>query len=139
MWFSLPQTFQPTSLHNPYQALCFQRKFIWTQVYLNTSFCLVLHNTLWPLHWINHQINLIFTPPYASLVRASKPIPSQHLVPPPRFHFFQPYTNITYVTSHHTRSLHSFHIQCSNALTTFETSPYPQQYHLQVHSATSLR
>ena len=32
-----------------------------------------------------------------------------------------------------------FHIWFSNAVTTFETNPYPQQYHLQVHSATSLR
>ena len=48
---------------------------IYTQVYLNTSFCLVLHNTLSPVHQINHQINLIFTTPYASLARASKPIP----------------------------------------------------------------
>ena len=59
------------------------------KVYLNTSFCLVLHNTLWPVHQINHQINLIFTTPYASLARASKAIPSPHLVPSPLFHFFQ--------------------------------------------------
>ena len=79
MWFSLPQTFQPTSPHKAYQTLCSQQKFIWTQVYRNTSFCLVLHNTLWPVHRINHQINLIFTTPYASLVRASKLLPSPHL------------------------------------------------------------
>ena len=59
------------------------------KVYLNTSFCLVLHNTLWPVHQINHQINLIFTAPHASLAQASKTIPSTHLAPPPRFHFFQ--------------------------------------------------
>ena len=79
------------------------------KVYLNTSFCLVLHNTLWPVHQINHQINLIFTTPYASLARASKPIPSPHLVPPPRFHFFQSHpishtmsqltTRATYISS----------------------------------------
>ena len=45
------------------------------KVGLNTSFCLVLHNTLWPIHRINHQINLIFTAPYGSLAPASKPIP----------------------------------------------------------------
>ena len=45
---------------------------------MNTSFCLVLHNTLWPIHQINHQINLIFTTPYASLAQASKRIPSLH-------------------------------------------------------------
>ena len=139
MWFSLPQTFHPKSPHNAYQTLCSQKKFIWTQVYLNTSFCLVLHNTLWPVHRINHQINFIFTTPHASLARASQPIPSPHLVPPPQFHLFQSHNNIIYVTAHHTRNLHSFHIQSSNAVTTFESSPYPQQYHLQVHSAISLR
>ena len=82
---------------------------IYTQVYLNTSFCLVLRNTLSPVHQINHQINLIFTTPYASLARASKPIPSPHLVPPPRFHFFQSHpishtmsqltTRATYISS----------------------------------------
>ena len=106
---------------------------------MNTSFCLVLHNTLWPVHQINHQINLILTAPYPSLVRASIPIPSSHLVPPARFHFFQSQTNITFVTAHHTRDLYSFHIWCSNAFTTFETSLHPQQYHLQVHSAILLR
>ena len=60
----------------PLSALCSRRKLVWTRVYLNTSFCLVLHNTLWPIHQINHQINLIFTAPYASLARASKPTPS---------------------------------------------------------------
>ena len=81
---------------------------IYTQVYLNTSSCLVLHNTLSPVHQINHQINLIFTTPYVSLARASKPIPSPHLVPPPRFHFFQSHpishtsqltTRATYISS----------------------------------------
>ena len=65
--------------------------------------------------------------------------PSSHLVPPPRFHLFQSHCNITYVTAHHTRNFYSFHIWYSNAVTTFETNPYPHQYHLQVHSATSLR
>ena len=104
MWFSLPQTFQPTSPHNPYQALCFQRKFIWTQVYLNTSFCLVLHNTLWPVHQINYQINLIFTAPYPSLARASIPIPSPHLVPPTRFTFSNhiPISHMSQLTTHAT-------------------------------------
>ena len=45
------------------------------KVGLNTSFCLVLHNTLWSIHRINHQIKLIFTAPYGSLAPASKPIP----------------------------------------------------------------
>ena len=108
------------------------------KVYLNTSFCLVLHNTLWSAHQINHQINLIFTTPYASLARSSKPVSSPHLVPPPRFHFFQSHPT-SHVTAHHTRNLYFLHIQCSNAATTFETSLYPQQYHLQVHFVTSLR
>ena len=78
------------------------------KVYLNTGFCLVLHNTLSSVHRINHQINLIFTAPYASLARASKPIPSPHLVTPPRFHFFQSHaishtsqltTHATYISS----------------------------------------
>ena len=78
------------------------------KVYLNTSFCLVLHNTVWPVHRINHQINLVFIIPYASLAQASKPISSQHLVPPPRFHFFQSHpishtsqltTRATYISS----------------------------------------
>ena len=108
MWFFLPETFQPISSHNPYQTSSSRRKFTWTQIYLNTSFCLVLHNTLRSIHRINHQINLIFTAPYASLARASKPIPSLHLVPPPRFHFFQSHpishtsqltTRATYISS----------------------------------------
>ena len=138
MVFSSPD-FPANITPQPLSALCSRRKLVWTQVYLNTSFYLVLHNTLWPIHRINHQINLIFTAPYASLARASKPMPSPHLVRPPRFHFFQSHTNITYVTVHHTRSLYFFHIWCSNPVTTFDTSPYPQQYHLQVHSVTSLR
>ena len=74
IWFFLPQTFEPISPHNPYQPYALGES--WSeQVYLNTSFCLVLHNTLWSIHQINHQINLILTAPYASLARASKPIP----------------------------------------------------------------
>ena len=74
------------------------------KVYLNRSFWLVLHNTLWPVHQINHQINLIFTTPYASLARSSKPISSPHLVPPPRFHFFQshPISHTSQLTTHAT-------------------------------------
>ena len=59
------------------------------KVYLNTSFCLVLHDTLWPVHWISHQINLIFTTPYVLQAGASKPIHSRHLVFPPRLHSLQ--------------------------------------------------
>ena len=103
MVFSSPD-FPANITLQPYQTLCSQRKFIWTQVYLNTSFCLVLHNTLWPVHRINHQINLIFTTPYASLARSSKPISSPHLVPPPRFHFFQshPISHTSQLTTHAT-------------------------------------
>ena len=108
-----------------------------TKVYLNTSFCLVLQNTLWSVHQINFQP--IFTTPYPSLALASIPIPSSHLIPHPQFLSFQSHTNITYVTAHHTRNLYPFHIWCSNAVTTLKTNPYPQQHHLQVHSATSLR
>ena len=39
----------------------------------------------------------------------------------------------------HTYATFLFHVWFSNTITTFETNPYPQQYHLQVHSATSLR
>ena len=99
MWFSLPQTFHPKSPHNAYQTLCSQKKFIWTQVYLNTSFCLVLHNTLWPVHRINHQINLIFTTLYASLVRASK------LLPPPHLSLTQRSTSSNHITISHTSQL----------------------------------
>ena len=137
MLSSLPETFQPALPYNPYQTLYFRRKFIWIQVYLNTSFCLVSHNTLRSVYQIKFQP--IFTAPYPSLALASIPIPSSHLVPPSWFHFPQSHTNITYITAHHTGNSYSFHIWCSNAVTTFETSPYPQQYHLQVHSATSLR
>ena len=108
-----------------------------TKVYLNTSFYLISHNTLWSVHQINFQP--IFTAPYPSLALALTPIPFSHLVPPPQFHFFQSRTNITYVTAHHTCNLYSFQIWCSSAVTTFETYLYPQQYHLQVHSAISLR
>ena len=108
-----------------------------TKVYLNTSFWIVLHNTLWSVHQINFQP--ILTTPYPSLTLASIPIPSSCLVPHLQFHFFKSHTNITYVTAHHTRNLYPFHIWCSNAVTTFKTNLYPQQYHLQVHSTTSLR
>ena len=102
--FFLPQTFQPTSPHNPYQTLCSRRKVIWIQVYVNTSFCLVLHNTSWPVHRINQQINTIFTALHASLARTSKPIPSPHLAPPPRFHFLQshPISHTWQFTTHAT-------------------------------------
>ena len=109
------------------------------KVYLNTGLCLVLHNTLSSVHQINHQINLILTAPYASLAGASKSIPSPQLGHSPTVPLFPITSNITYVTAHHTRNLYFFHIRCSNAATTFETSPYPQQYHLQVHFVTSLR
>ena len=66
-------------------------------------------------------------------------IPSSHLVPPPRFHFFQSHTTITYVTTHHTHTLYFFHIWYSNAVTTFQTNPCQRQYHLQIHSTTSPR
>ena len=74
------------------------------KVYLNTSFCLVLHNTLWPVHQINYQINLIFTAPYPSLARASIPIPSPHLVPPTRFTFSNhiPISHMSQLTTHAT-------------------------------------
>ena len=135
MLSSLPKTFQPALPYNPYQTLYFRRKFIWIQVYLNTSFCLVSHNTLQSVYQIKFQP--IFTAPYPSLALASIPIPSSNLVPPPLFHFFQSYQYHIRHSSPH--KLFSFHIWCSNAVTTFETNPYPQQHHLQVHSATSLR
>ena len=78
------------------------------KVYLNTSFSLRLHNTLWPIHQFNHQINLIFTIPYASLARASKLILPLHLVPPPPFRFLKSHpishtsqltTRATYISS----------------------------------------
>ena len=89
MLSSLPKTFQPALPYNPYQTLYFRRKFIWIQVYLNTSFCLVSHNTLRSVYQIKFQP--IFTAPYPSLALASIPIPSSNLVPPPLFHFFQSY------------------------------------------------
>ena len=103
MVFSFPD-FPANITPQPLSASCSRRKLVWTQVYLNTSFCLVLHNTLWPIHRINHQINLIFTAPYASLTRGSKPIPSSHLVSPPRFHFFQshPISHTSQLTTHAT-------------------------------------
>ena len=56
------------------------------------------------------------------------------------FHLF----SITYHynlrhNSPHTHATFLFHVWFSNVVTTFEANPYPQQYHLQVHSATSLR
>ena len=90
MWFSLPQTFQPASPYNPYQTF---------------------YTTLYGLPT---ELTTRFTrlTPYASLARVSKPIPSTHLVPPLRFHFFQSHTNIPYATAHHTLNLYFFHIQC---------------------------
>ena len=49
-----------------------------------------------------------------------------------------PFTPITYITAHHTRNLYFFLIWCLNAAITFKTNSYQKQYHLQVHSATSL-
>ena len=74
MVFSSPD-FPANITLQPYQTLCSQRKFIWTQVYLNTSFCLVLHNTLWPVHQINHQINL------------NSPLPIPHWLEPLYLYF----------------------------------------------------
>ena len=108
-----------------------------TKFYLNTSLCFFIHNILWSVDEMNFQP--IFTTPYPSLVLAFIAIPSSLLLHPPRFHFLQSHTNITYITAHHTGNLYSFHIWCSNVVATFETNPYPQQYHLHVHSATSLR
>ena len=58
--------------------------------------------------------------------------------PSPRFCFL----SITYHyhlrhNSPHTHATFLFHIWYSNVVTTFETNPYPQQYHFQVHSATA--
>ena len=108
------------------------------EVCLNPGlFCLVL-NTI--LRSVRQK-----TPSHYSLLQIPhwlRPLiltPSSHLVPPPRFHFFQSHTNITYVTAHRTCNLYSFHIWYSNAFTTFKTKPCPRQYLLQVQSATSLR
>ena len=57
-----------------------------TKVDLNTSFCLVSHNTPWSVLQINFQP--VFTTLYPSLALASIPIPSSHLVSLPQFHFF---------------------------------------------------
>ena len=133
MVFSSPD-FPANITPQPLSALCSWRKLVWTQVYLNTSFYLVLHNTLWPIHRINHQINLIFTTPYASLARASKPIPSPHLVPPPRFHFFQSHpishksqltTHATYISSIYGVRMPSQHSK--PAVST--TKPSPSSFH----------
>ena len=60
--------------------------------------------------------------------------------PSPRFRFL----SVTYHyplrhNSPHTDATFLFHIWYSNAIPTFETNSYPQQYHLQVHSVRSLR
>ena len=80
----------------------------------------LLHNTLWPVHRINHQIHQI-----DSLCLTGSSLQTYTLAAPGpslRFHFFESHTNIPYVTAHHTRNLYFFHIRCSNAVTTFETS-----------------
>ena len=63
---------------------------------------------------------------------------SSYLILPPRFRFLS--ITCHYHLRHnspHTHSTFLFHIWYSNAVTTFETNPYPQQYHFQVHSATA--
>ena len=65
---------------------------------------------------------------------------SSYLIPSPKFRFL----SITHHyhlghNSPHTHATFLFHIWYSNAITTFETNPYPHQYHFQVHSATSQR
>ena len=57
--------------------------------------------------------------------------------PSPQVPFFQVHTAITYVITNHTRTLYFLHIWYSNVVTTFETSLYQRQYHLQIHSTAS--
>ena len=106
-----------------------------TKVYLNKSFCLVLHKTLWSVHQINFQP--IFTTPYPSLALPSIPIPSSHLVPPPQFHFSNhiPISHTSQLTTHATYILSIYGVRMPSQHT-FKTNLYPQQYHLQVHSTT---
>ena len=101
-----------------------------TEVCLNPGlFCLALHTTLWSVRKMNSKpiftaqypiIDLAFNT-YTLLTSSSSPHSSI---------FFQSHTNITYVTAHHTRSSYSFYTWYSNAASTFETNPCPQQYHL---------
>ena len=78
-----------------------------TAVSLNLSiYFSVIHTTLWSFPLMNSR--LIFTPPCLTLTLTSNIytlLTSSHF---PGFHFFRSYTNITYVTTHHTRTLYFF-------------------------------
>ena len=52
------------------------------------------------------------------------------------FSFFTYYYHLRH-NSPHTRTTFLFYVWYSNVVTTFETNPYPQQYHFQGHSATA--
>ena len=125
MWSSLPQTFQPTLPYNILSGLMLS-----PNVYLNTSFCLVLLNILCSVHQINLQ--LIFTARYPSLALSSIPIPSSHLVPPLQFHFSshipishmsQLTTNTTFIRSIYGVRMSSQHLKldhiCNDTISNF--------------------
>ena len=80
----------------------------------------------------------IFTPPCSTLALASNIYTLFTSSSSPQVLFF----SITYHyhlrhNSPHMHAIFFFHIWYSNAITTFETNPYPWQYHFQVHFATS--
>ena len=110
----------------------FNEKFLNPSIYFS-----IIYTTLWSFPLMNSR--LIFTPPCLTLALASNIYTLLRSSLSPRFHFFQSHTTITYATTHHTRTLYFFHIWYLNAVTTFETNPYPRQYHLQIHFVTSPR
>ena len=65
---------------------------------LNPSiYFFIIHTTL--LSFPLSDFHPIFTPSYPTLASALTLTQFSHLVPPPRFHFFQSHTNITQVTT----------------------------------------
>ena len=108
--------------------LCFQWKFV-------SSKCLFSH------HFMVSSLKnsrLIFTPLCPTLALASNIYTPFISSPSSQVPFF----SITYHyhlrhNSPHTHTIFFFYIWYSNAVTTFKTNLYPQQYHFQVHSATS--
>ena len=73
---------------------------------------------------------LIFTPPYPTLALASNIYTLFTSSPSPQVPFFSIRYHYHFChNSPHMPAIFFFHIWYSNAVTTFETNPYPRQYH----------
>ena len=81
----------------------------------------IIHITLWPFLLMNSRP--IFTPSCPTLALASNIYTVLTSSPSPQVPFFKSRTAITYVTTHHTRTLHFFTIWYLNAVITYQSQP----------------